>query len=194
MAGASSPRPDDHDCLRLPAASSPRTRGAEKKESTALRLSQPCPPDVTQSSISSFGRRLNGVRTAENKSLKNNGANNFCQSSANKPPDCCEPRSMLIRRRRVHIAEADYVASRVDWRKLESVRRPSTCSPTLPARWVGARRIADSRHSSRRMPLFFWTQRRHRARDRYAAWPRARCRSEEHTSELQSRFGISYAV
>src|ERR1051325_9413065 len=86
MAGASSPRPDDHDCLRLPAASSPRTCGAEKKESTDLRLSQPCPPYVTQSSISSFGRRLNGVRTAKNKSLKNNGANNFCQSSASKPP------------------------------------------------------------------------------------------------------------
>src|ERR1043165_5895407 len=82
MAGASSPRPDDHDCLRLPAASPPRTRGAKKKESPAPRLTHPCPPYVTQSSISSFGRRLNGVRTAENKSLKNNGANNFCQSSA----------------------------------------------------------------------------------------------------------------
>src|SRR6476620_10397127 len=83
MAGSSSPRPDDNDCLRLPATSSPRTRGAEKKESTDLRLSQPCPPYVTPSSISSFGRRLNGVHTAENKSLKNTGANRFCQSSAN---------------------------------------------------------------------------------------------------------------
>src|SRR5215813_3167222 len=82
MAGSSSPRLDDNDCLRLPATSSPRTRGAEKKESTDLRLSQPCPPYVTPSSISSFGRRLNGVHTAENKSLKNTGANRFCQSSA----------------------------------------------------------------------------------------------------------------
>src|SRR5436190_23724148 len=82
MAGSPSPRLDDNDCLRLPAASSPHTRGAEKKESTDLRLSQPCPPYVTPSSISSFGRRLNGVRTAENKSMKNNGENNFCQSSA----------------------------------------------------------------------------------------------------------------
>src|SRR4051812_2944311 len=81
MAGSSSPRPDDNDRLRLPATSSPRTRGAEKKESTDLRLSQPCPPYVTPSSISSFGRRLNGVHTAENKSLKNTGANRFCQSS-----------------------------------------------------------------------------------------------------------------
>src|SRR5579864_429136 len=81
MARSSSPRPDDNDCLRLPAASSPRTRGAEKKESTGLRLSQPCPPYVTPSSISSFGRRLNGVHTAENKSLKNTGENRFCQSS-----------------------------------------------------------------------------------------------------------------
>src|SRR5215467_11701913 len=82
MAGSSSPRPDDNDRLRLPAASSPRPRGAEKKESTDLRLSQPCPPYVTPSSISSFGRHLNGVDTAENKSLKNAGVNGFCQSSA----------------------------------------------------------------------------------------------------------------
>src|SRR5579863_9116972 len=82
MAGSSSSCPDDNDRLRLPATSSPRTRGAEKKESTDLRLSQPCPPYVTPSSISSFGRRLNGVHTAENKSLKNTGATRFCQSSA----------------------------------------------------------------------------------------------------------------
>src|SRR5215813_10217411 len=81
MAGSSSPRLDDNDCLRIPATSSPRTPGAEKKESTDLRLSQPCPPYVTPSSISSFGRRLNGVHTAENKPLKN-PSNRFCQSSA----------------------------------------------------------------------------------------------------------------
>src|ERR1700741_5253593 len=81
MARSSSPRADDNDCLRLPATSSPRHGGGEKKESTDLRLSQPCPPYVTPSSISSFGRRLNGVHTAENKSLKNTGANRFCQSS-----------------------------------------------------------------------------------------------------------------
>jgi site-specific recombinase XerD len=40
-----------------------------------------CPPYVTPSSISSFGRPLNGAHTAENKSLKNIGANRFCQSS-----------------------------------------------------------------------------------------------------------------
>src|ERR1700731_5288783 len=84
MAGSSSPRPDDNDCLRLPATSSPRTRGAEKKESTDLRLSQPCPPYVTPSSISPFGRRLNGVHTAENKSMKNTGANSFCQRSVRR--------------------------------------------------------------------------------------------------------------
>src|SRR6478609_3297410 len=82
MAGSSSPRPDDNDCLRLPATSSPRTREAEKKESTDLHLSQPCPPFVTPSPISSFGRRLNDVHTAGNKSMKNSGANTFCQSSA----------------------------------------------------------------------------------------------------------------
>src|SRR6516225_9425276 len=82
MARSSSPRPDDNDCLRLPATSSPRLRGAEKKESTGLRLSQPCPPYVTPSSISSFDRRLSGARIAGNKSLKNSGATTFCQSSA----------------------------------------------------------------------------------------------------------------
>src|SRR6516164_6163592 len=81
MAGSSSPRPDDNDCLRLPAASSPRTRGAEKKESTGLRLSQPCQPYVTPSSISSFGRRLSSAHIAERKSVKNSGENTICQSS-----------------------------------------------------------------------------------------------------------------
>src|ERR1700750_1557371 len=82
MASSPPSRPDDNDCLRLPATPSPRTRGAEKKESTGLHLNQPCPPYVTPSSISSLGGRLSGVRTAENKSLKNSGANTFCQSSA----------------------------------------------------------------------------------------------------------------
>src|SRR5215831_6419902 len=97
MAGSSSPRSDDNDCLRLPATSSPRTRGAEKKESTDLRLSQPCPPYVTPSSISSFGRRLNGVHTAENKSLKNTGANRFCQSSVNTGADQSDRSQILDR-------------------------------------------------------------------------------------------------
>src|ERR1700757_2952250 len=82
MAGSSSPCPDDNDCLRLPATSSPRIRGAEKKESTGLRLSQPCPPYVTPSLISSFDPRLSSARIAENKSLKNSSATTFCQSSA----------------------------------------------------------------------------------------------------------------
>jgi hypothetical protein len=82
MARSSSPRPYDNDCLRLPATSSPRKRGAEKKESTGLRLNQLCPPYVTPSSISSFGRRPSSARIAESKSLKNSGENTFCQSSA----------------------------------------------------------------------------------------------------------------
>ena len=83
MAGASSPRSDDNDCLRLPATSSPRIRGAEKKESTGLRLNQPCPPYVTPSSTSSIGRSLSSAHIAESKSLKNSGEDTFCQSSAN---------------------------------------------------------------------------------------------------------------
>src|ERR1700759_3405191 len=82
MARSSSPRPYDNDCLRLPATSSPRIRGAEKKESPGLRLNQPCPPYVTPSSISSFDRRLSSAHIAESKSLKNSGANTFRQSSA----------------------------------------------------------------------------------------------------------------
>src|SRR5437763_8243232 len=110
MAGSSSPRPDDNDRLRLPATSSPRTRGAEKKESTDLRLSQPCPPYVTPSSISSFGRRLNGVHTAENKSLKNTGANRFCQSSArrhcHKTRSACEGLAVSVRSSRADTASS----------------------------------------------------------------------------------------
>src|SRR4051812_6569632 len=82
MARSSSPRPYDNDCLRLPATSSPRKRGAKKKESTGLRLNRLCPPYVTPSSISSFGRRPSSAHIAESKSLKNSGENTFCQSSA----------------------------------------------------------------------------------------------------------------
>src|SRR5262245_31931828 len=96
MARSSSPRPNDNDCLRLPATSSPRIRGAEKKESTGLRLNQPCPPYVTPSSISSFDRRLSSVHIAETKSLKNSGANTFCQSSA-RP---CTYKSVAVTQRR----------------------------------------------------------------------------------------------
>src|SRR4029453_7831654 len=81
MARSSSPRPHDDDCLRLPATSSPRIRGAEKKKSTGLHLNQPCPPYVTPSSISSFGRRLSSAHIAESKSLKSSGENTFCQGS-----------------------------------------------------------------------------------------------------------------
>src|SRR3954451_15534136 len=84
MARSSSPRPYDNDCLRLPATSSPRKRGAKKKESTGLRLNRLCPPYVTPSSISSFGRRPSSAHIAESKSLKNSGENTFCQSSARK--------------------------------------------------------------------------------------------------------------
>ncbi|MET4449779.1 spermidine/putrescine-binding protein, partial [Bradyrhizobium sp. GM2.2] len=59
-------------------------RGAKKKESTGLRLNRLCPPYVTPSSISSFGRRPSSAHIAESKSLKNSGENTFCQSSASK--------------------------------------------------------------------------------------------------------------
>ncbi|WP_247542185.1 hypothetical protein, partial [Bradyrhizobium sp. 168] len=55
-----------------------------KKESTGLRLNRLCPPYVTPSSISSFGRRPSSAHIAESKSLKNSGENTFCQSSARR--------------------------------------------------------------------------------------------------------------
>ena len=106
MARPSSPRPYDNDCLRLPATSSPRIRGAEKKESTDLRLNQPCPPYVTPSSISSFVRHLSSAHIAESKSLKNRGANTFCQSSAR--PCAHKPRGVM-RRLRLRCPNSDQV-------------------------------------------------------------------------------------
>lgn len=50
--------------------------------STDLRLSQPCPPYVTPSSISSFGRRLNGAQIVGSASVKDFSTKRFCQSSA----------------------------------------------------------------------------------------------------------------
>lgn len=50
--------------------------------STDLRLSQPCPPYVTPSSISSFGRRLNGAHIVGSASVKDFSTKRFCQSSA----------------------------------------------------------------------------------------------------------------
>src|SRR3954465_4845099 len=103
MARSSSPRPYDNDCLRLPATSSPRKRGAKKKESTGLRLNRLCPPYVTPSSISSFGRRPSSAHIAERKSLKNSGENTFCQSSAKfshrSSSKLVQPRERVQRRR-----------------------------------------------------------------------------------------------
>src|ERR1700745_4525376 len=99
MARSSSSRPDDYDCLRLLAAPSSRTRGSEKKESTALRLNQPCPPYAMPSSISSFGRRLNGVHTAGNKSMKNSGAHTFCPQSLRATTHllfCCDNTILIL--------------------------------------------------------------------------------------------------
>src|SRR6476620_7420311 len=68
---SSSSRADDHDRLRFLATPSPRASGAEKKESTDLRLNQACRPYATPSSISFFDRHLSDAHTAA-----------ICQSSA----------------------------------------------------------------------------------------------------------------
>src|SRR4029077_8509426 len=70
MARSSSSRADDHDRLRLLATPSPRTSGAEKKESTDLRLSQACQRCATPSSISYFDRHLSDAHTAEDEAVK----------------------------------------------------------------------------------------------------------------------------
>src|ERR1700747_2889508 len=70
MARSSSSRADDHDRLRLLATPSPRTSGAEKKESTDLRLSQACQRCATPSSISYFDRHLSDAHTAEDEVVK----------------------------------------------------------------------------------------------------------------------------
>src|SRR4029077_2029079 len=70
MARSSSSRADDHDRLRLLATPSPRTSGAEKKESTDLRLSQDCQRCATPSSISYFDRHLSDAHTAEDEAVK----------------------------------------------------------------------------------------------------------------------------
>ena len=91
MAGSSSPCPDDNDCIRLPATSSPRTRGAEKKESTGLRLNQPCPPYVTPSSISFFDRHLSNAHTAEDESMKNSGIGKSAKVVLGRGPIKAQP-------------------------------------------------------------------------------------------------------
>src|SRR4029077_12575118 len=70
MARSSSSRADDHDRLRLLATPSPRTSGAEKKESTDRRLSQACQRCATPSSISYFDRHLSDAHTAEDEAVK----------------------------------------------------------------------------------------------------------------------------
>src|SRR5207248_4771969 len=56
----------DDDRLRLPPASPPRNSRAEKKESTAPRLSQLYPPCATPSSNSSLDYNRGDARIAEN--------------------------------------------------------------------------------------------------------------------------------
>jgi hypothetical protein len=51
--------------------------GARKKEMAAHRLNPVCPPHAAPSSISSFDRHRNNVRTAENASANNGSVNNL---------------------------------------------------------------------------------------------------------------------
>jgi SRSO17 transposase len=75
LARPSSSRTHDHDRLRVPPASPPRTSGAEKKESMGHHLSPACRPCATPSSLSSFGHQISDAHTAEDKSAKGNGVN-----------------------------------------------------------------------------------------------------------------------
>src|ERR1700730_7300113 len=66
LARASPSRAYDNDRLRLPPAPPSRNSEAEKKESTARRLSQLWPPCATQSSNSSLDCRRSDARIVEN--------------------------------------------------------------------------------------------------------------------------------
>src|ERR1700730_7082292 len=66
LARASPSRAYDNDRLRLPPAPPSRNSEAEKKESTARRLSQLCPPCATQSSNSSLDCGRSDARIVEN--------------------------------------------------------------------------------------------------------------------------------
>src|SRR6267154_1498260 len=66
-------RAHDHDCLRLPPASSPQNSEAGKKESTVHRLNQLCPPCATPFSKSSLDHRRSVARVVKNGFAANSG-------------------------------------------------------------------------------------------------------------------------
>src|SRR3954470_23158102 len=73
LARPSPSRAHDDDRIRLPPVSPPRNRKAEKKESTAHRPSQLCPPFVTPFSRSWPDQLRSDVHTAENGYATNGG-------------------------------------------------------------------------------------------------------------------------
>jgi hypothetical protein len=75
LARPSSSRTHDNDRLRVPPASPTRTSGAEKKESTGLRLNRACRPYAKPSSNSSFDHDRGDARIAEDKSVKSSSVN-----------------------------------------------------------------------------------------------------------------------
>src|SRR5881397_4145784 len=75
LARPSSSRAHDNDRLRLPPASPTRASGAEKKESTGLRLNRACRPYAKPSSHSSFDHDRSRARIAEDKSAKSSSVN-----------------------------------------------------------------------------------------------------------------------
>src|SRR5215510_13180620 len=66
----------DDDRLHFSPASPPSSNSAEKKESTAPRLSQPCPPCATPSSNSSLDYRHSDARIVENGFAASSGVSN----------------------------------------------------------------------------------------------------------------------
>src|SRR5258705_4461348 len=75
LARLSSSGTHNNDRLRVPRESLTRTSGAEKKESTGLRLSRACRPYAKPSSNSSFDHDRSDARTAEDKSAKSSSMN-----------------------------------------------------------------------------------------------------------------------
>src|ERR1700730_8267087 len=117
LARASPSRAYDNDRLRLPPAPPSRNSEAEKKESTARRLSQLCPPCATQSSNSSLDCRRSDARIVENGCAPSGGVSKsakvvlvdlpiICCGASSTPIDCfgeMEAEAITVADCRAHI-------------------------------------------------------------------------------------------
>src|SRR6266481_5660285 len=124
-------RAHDHDCLRLPPASSPQNSEAGKKESTVHRLNQLCPPCATPFSKSSLDHRRSVARVVKNGFAANSGVSESAKVVLSAPPHMCtsgvtsrelpaegaefltpERQCFECHRRAFHLRKSSFVATR----------------------------------------------------------------------------------